>query len=404
MQIYGEGGNSQTYADNRCFYPETGGSVYDSSSYMRKEITNITPKTIYDNRAFLDLGSDLMYTQGDTYGGLFETKWDLNSIYDEGGDTFTSIKNHAYANKYSSSYLTFNFKQLTTKTSWFGKTEAIKHRVHTRFNINGTFSGPNPLWLRIESEELNEGGGDKQNTTVRQIFINVNADNTGQNYRPLVIFYDGPDRAQLDGDVDTGKNQTVKEKYPNLKVRDPLPVILNLNADFKGILFAPNSPVVIIGNGHKMLGFVVAKSFVKLGTSGNKISKSGYDPEIYCDSYGNISFEALSSSVIRRPYNKVFKNAYVGSYVEEYNEETLNAVKDTYKEANFVNYEFVYKADAAFNLSTDSRYASFGIDGLKRNIYTYMNSSQASANNNTDPGVGNSVDMFFTTVRSRWIK
>ena len=232
----------------------------------------------------------------------------------------------------------------------------------------------------------------------------MNFDNTSNSYRPLVIFYDGPDRAQLDGDVDAGNNQTAKEKYPSLKVRDPLPVILNLNKDFKGILFAPNSPVVIIGNGHKMIGFVVAKSFVKLGTDGNKVNATGNDPEFYVDSYGNVSFDTLSTSVIRRPYSKIFKNDNDGSYTEEYDENTLNAVEDKYKEKNFNSFEWVYKAKEAFNLSENSRYASFGIHGLKRNIYVYLNSSQASDATLRDPGFGNSVDMFFTTVRSRWVK
>ena len=349
------------------------------------------------------MGSDLMYTKGDTYGGLFETKWDLNSIYDEGGDTFTSIKNHAYANKYSSSYLTFNFKQLTTTTTGRGKTttsyesisasdgkEAIKHRVHTRFNINGTFLGTNtnPLWLRIESEELNEGGGDKQNTTVRQIFINVNADNTGQNYRPLVIFYDGPDRAQLDGDVDTGKNQTVKEKYPNLKVRDPLPVILNLNADFKGILFAPSSPVVILGNGHKMLGFVIAKEIVQLDTSsGTSVTRDGIT---FCvDSWGNLKTKALPATSRRRP---TYAETPTGQTYDEYLTTYYSTFID-FKKKYFVDYEYVYLR-SAFNLSLDSYYDSFKIPELERKIYLYLEKYRINAP---------SVDMFFTTVRSKWI-
>ena len=116
-----------------------------------------------------------------------------------------------------------------------------------------------PLYVRIEGEELNEADGDRQNTTVRQMFINVNTSNTSSSARPLIIFYEGPDRGLTEGVDDTDKNSSQsgspKQAYPNLSWRDSKPVILNLNADFRGILFAPNSPVVINGNGKNFYGF-----------------------------------------------------------------------------------------------------------------------------------------------------
>ena len=51
---------------------------------------------------------------------------------------------------------------------------------------------------------------------------------------------------------------------------------LNLEKDFRGILFAPNSPVCIKGNGHKLQGFVVAKEFID--EEGNTLTFPGdYD-------------------------------------------------------------------------------------------------------------------------------
>ena len=49
-------------------------------------------------------------------------------------------------------------------------------------------------------------------------------------------------------------------------MRDSKPVILNLNANFRGVIYAPNSPVTVIGNGHKFKGFIIAKEFLKLKT------------------------------------------------------------------------------------------------------------------------------------------
>ena len=45
--------------------------------------------------------------------------------------------------------------------------------------------------------------------------------------------------------------------------RESQKVTLELNADFKGILFAPNSTVIIKRNGHKFRGVVIGKNFMK---------------------------------------------------------------------------------------------------------------------------------------------
>lgn len=116
---------------------------------------------------------------------------------------------------------------------------------------------PDPLFARIESEPIKwepyYGKDHKDWNSVRQFFINVNCTNykseNENDDRPIIFFYDGPRKINEDSDV-----------------RDSKPVILNLNKDFRGVIYAPNSPVVVAGNGNKFEGFIVAKKFLKLKT------------------------------------------------------------------------------------------------------------------------------------------
>ena len=125
------------------------------------------------------------------------------------------------------------------ESSYWGN--ANKYRVHSLFNINTTYKtragyNDDPLYCRIEAEPYNES------TPVRQFVINVNVDNTADNLRPLFFYYDGPSEGM--GGADAAQ-----------------PVILNLNANFKGVIFMPEIPVVINGNGYRFEGFIVAKEF-----------------------------------------------------------------------------------------------------------------------------------------------
>lgn len=135
-----------------------------------------------------------------------------------------------------------------------------------------------PMFIRIESET--------QNDRLRQVIINVNVSNTDDSERPLVIFYEG-------------------DVYGN-----SFPVIVNLNADFRGVVFAPNSPVVVIGNGHSFEGFIIAQSYVELATANDEdtdiypikddkykyeyVDDEGNTQEkyfIYVDGYGNVQYK-----------------------------------------------------------------------------------------------------------------
>ena len=132
-----------------------------------------------------------------------------------------------------------------------------------------------PLFIRLESEEYNTGSGSNWVTnTVRDISINIKADNTEKDmygdykYRPMIFFYDGPVGEDEDGDG-------IGERGKGRKSRT---VTLTLEEDFRGILFAPNSPVHVEGNGHKFQGIIIAEKFVD--ANGNTIetpSSSGLD-------------------------------------------------------------------------------------------------------------------------------
>ena len=156
---------------------------------------------------------------------------------------------------------------------------------------------PDPLFARIESEPINRDGG--FSSSVHQIIINVNTPNTNKytsgdgagEYcdRPIVFFYEGPEDMQNK----TGGN------------RASLPVILNIKNDFRGILFAPNSPVAIVGHGKNFQGFVVGSCFVELADASDftvnngryykgsteyyKINPCGFD--MFVDEYGNVQYK-----------------------------------------------------------------------------------------------------------------
>ena len=149
-------------------------------------------------------------------------------------------------------------------------------RVHALININAAYdvrsgkSGDDPLYIRIEAEPKQGNTGNAP----QQIIININADNTADSKRPIFFYYDGP--------------LTYNGTYPD---RIAQPVILNMTTDFKGVLFMPEVPVVIHGNGHKFEGFIVASEFRYAATSGSKTAKytqNGLAAYYYIDSNNNI--------------------------------------------------------------------------------------------------------------------
>ena len=169
---------------------------------------------------------------------------------------------------------------------WDGKNESIRRlRIHSSINFDGVYtardnddrqeenknSAYDILWARIESEpmlynpdlisdEVKANYKSQKSVaglnSVNQIIINANASNTASNARPYVIFYDGPE---------TNDVYSSYASRDDVLHRKSLPVILNLNVPFNAILYAPNSPVVIIGNAKdNFKGFVVAKKYMRL--------------------------------------------------------------------------------------------------------------------------------------------
>lgn len=144
---------------------------------------------------------------------------------------------------------------------------------------------PDPLFIRIESET----------DSARQVIINVNVSNMSESTdRPIVLFYEGP----------------VYDKS--------LPVIVNLNADFRGVVFAPNSPVVINGNDNEFKGFVIAESYVELMTEDDywtdenfvdryfdsdnvEYFKKGYG--VFVDDFGEVQYKKGSIVPTTKTYN-----------------------------------------------------------------------------------------------------
>ena len=112
-------------------------------------------------------------------------------------------------------------------------------------------------------------------------------------------------------------------------------------------------------------------------------TNNGITNTVFVDEYGNVDTRPLDSDATR-PLGEDETLAGVPK------DDAINQYK-----AQHSDMEVVYKLDA-FNLGSDSYYDSFKIPELERHVYTYED-------NYTDANKTNSVDMFFTTVRSRWI-
>ena len=130
-----------------------------------------------------------------------------------------------------------------------------------------------PLWVRIESEPIKHLDYKPDHTnynSVRQITLNFNSDNTGvenghYTHRPYVIFYMGPEN------IDYAKDSN------GVLIRHSQPVVINLNTSLNAIIYMPNSPVVINGNGNKLTGFVIARCFLKSVTEDDMTSNNVFE-------------------------------------------------------------------------------------------------------------------------------
>ena len=176
-----------------------------------------------------------------------------------------------------------NYGNLRTTHSLFNMDMALEVRTKNGQRIYGD----DPLYCRIEAEPYKS-----EPTPIRQVVININVDNTADNYRPLFFFYDGPDARTVKNDDGNGEKK--------LTPKEAQPVILNLNADFKGVLWMPDIPVVINGNGHKFEGFIIAKEFRYLDTTrGTQVEYSTKGRKTYSadDPQSNIRIDPATGDV-----------------------------------------------------------------------------------------------------------
>ena len=133
----------------------------------------------------------------------------------------------------------------------------------TVLNITGEVlseDNDTPLYMRFESDPINVKGN---LAFVQSTVINVK----GQQAKPVVIAYDGPDPQRdvyctptIDSDGYT--HSANNSYYQKTSTTISAPVTLNLEGgDFNGVLYAPNSTVIINGSG-SINGFIMAAKVI----------------------------------------------------------------------------------------------------------------------------------------------
>lgn len=224
-----------------------------------------------------------------SFSGKFSSNWDLRTGLPSNGVTRKAINNDGWTTGYKDDL-----------------------RIHASLNFNDAWADRDEsdfqadiLWTRIESDPL---WTDFQTgiNSVRQIIMNVNKSNTATKtvkdangedvtyytQRPFFIFYTGPE-------TNDDKNTT----------RESQPVVLNLYEDWNAILYMPNSPVIINGNGHTFTGFVIAKEYHRLKTEddfkseGYEVIKDGNDT-IYIKEENLLTEDALKKLIEDNNYTK----------------------------------------------------------------------------------------------------
>ncbi|MBE8950510.1 MAG: hypothetical protein SR3Q1_07920 [Quinella sp. 3Q1] len=176
--------------------------------------------------------------------GKFSTDWDIGYDFGETG--------HSY-----------QFMEGWSATDGADKRILFNVEFDEPFPTRDTSRQADPLWVRIESDPIKNpytGAGVANFNSVRQVTLNFNTDNTTikqsgsrkyYQYRPYVIFYDGPENIDYTKDAN------------GVLIRHSQPVVLNLNEDTNAIIYMPESPVIINGNEKKLTGFVIAKCFLQ---------------------------------------------------------------------------------------------------------------------------------------------
>lgn len=247
---------------------------------------------------------------------------------------------------------------------------------------------PDPLYVYIENENIysheHQGDGNTSFNTVRQIIININATNKNENTdRPMFFFYDGPEKIDSENKKKTW-HETWREswkytdRYQN-NARNSLPVIVNFYADFRGVFFFPNSPIVINGNGKNFEGFVVAQEYLRLKTAedfpivatvGSKATERG--SAVYKDGNGNVLYHEKAKGGTR--YIQIVEGKEKNViYVKDDKDSGGNCI---FPETT-LNPESVTEADHIYK-TPEGKYVK--IDDTSKIIYTYTLITEEKSN------------------------
>ncbi|MBR6014201.1 MAG: Tad domain-containing protein [Selenomonadaceae bacterium] len=258
----------------------TAGQYYEKGNFFRTEVATLkgigfyNPGGNYHNRGYLReepkvnqfLLDDLFVDfRSDISDGSIKYDWDIYKRLSNGAYKWD------YGDPVSSEYDKYSF------------------RIHYMINIDKVYpvrdgrEAPDPLYARIESEPMTSARKPVRSdrSSVRQIIINVNVDNTNEKTdRPIIFFYEGP------------------EAYVS---RHSEPIILNLNHDFRGVIFAPVSYVAINGNGHNFEGFVVAEKYVRLKTA-DDYTEVTYKNETHYVNFSDLTDTKISNDDLQVNY------------------------------------------------------------------------------------------------------
>ncbi len=355
----------QKYYSNPSYKGVWGGSIQDYAIHYEKGDTYRTEKASINGNAaerdslFIDMRAELMDYH-------YISDWDLG---------YVAPTNTKYDTKFIHGWSNLvGADRRILYTADFGKPYDTRYPRAGRSDI----VDPDVLWVRIESDPIKDLSyipGKKNHTrfnTVRQVTVNVNQSNTGfksvkvngenktiYKYRPYCIFYTGPER------IDKKTVQIYDEdsgKWVTKSVRISQPFVLNLNADFNGILFVPNSPCIINGNGHAWYGFVIAKEFVAAKTIDD--FKSERYTEI-TDVYGN-TLAVAPDSLVRKSFIDALEGDYTNAVDEYGNIVRFDNTKPVYLRATRVtnNAKIYVEPSKVCNTKDKTNQWEITIDGL----------------------------------------
>lgn len=305
------------------------------------------------------------FNQDVSFSGQFTSDWDLG--YDApDGTTITYINKDGWTDEVGYDLRIQGLINLNY--AWKNrKLDKIKSGNYTSDDLT-----PDILWTRIESDPIwskMPWGTQNSLNSVHQMIINVNESNAGvytftdengneqkvYEKRPFFIFYMGPET--------NTENSTDKTFAEDTSVRKSQPVILNLNADFNGVLFAPNSPVIINGNGNTMRGFVIAKEYLKLKEDSDFTSK-GYISAY--DEYGHTIFVKQADTVSETDFENLSKNYIVSP-------DSNNGIYSLYETPQVDKYLVLRVTKAGFDAATHSIKNEFLSTTYKADLKTFRN-------------------------------